>query len=119
VIRSSRFILIASLATVVSGCALSWRSPSISDLRRHPSRYQDQTVNINGVVTSSWGIPLVPFQFYKVDDGTGEVTVLSDGRRRPATGQRVRVRGRVEDVAVIDGRPLGLHLREDEVSIKH
>ncbi|HJZ72206.1 MAG TPA: hypothetical protein VKE51_10725 [Vicinamibacterales bacterium] len=116
--RGLRFILIASLATSISGCALSWRSPNIADLRRNPGRYQDQTVSINGVVTSSWGLPLVPFRFYKVDDGTGDVTVLSDGRRMPATGEHVRVRGRVEDVAVIGGRPLGLHLREDDVYIK-
>ena len=116
--RGSRFILIASLSTLVSGCALSLHNPNVSDLRRHPGRYQDQTVSINGVVTSSWGLPLVPFRFYKVDDGTGEVTVLSDGRRMPATGEHVRVRGRVEDVAVIGGKPLGLHLREDDVYIK-
>ena len=116
--RGSRLILVASLSMLVGGCALSLRNANISDLRRHPGRYQDQTVSINGVVTSSWGLPLVPFRFYKVDDGTGEVTVLSDGRRMPATGEHVRVRGRVEDVAVIGGKPLGLHLREDDVYIK-
>jgi hypothetical protein len=30
----------------------------------------------------------------------------------------VRVRGKVEDVAVIGGRSLGLHIREDEVDFK-
>jgi hypothetical protein len=117
-IRISRFVLIASLAAMLGGCAMSLRNPNISDLQRHPGRYQDQTVSINGVVTSSWGLPLVPFRFYKVDDGTGEVTVLSDGRRMPATGERVRVKGRVEDVAVIGGRPLGLHLREEDLYVK-
>jgi hypothetical protein len=117
-ISGSRFVLVGSLATMLSGCAMSMSSPKISDLRRHPGRYQDHTVSINGVVTQSWGLPLVPFRFYKVDDGTGEVTVLSDGRRMPATGERVRVRGRVGDVAVIDGRALGLHLREDDVYVK-
>ena len=72
-------------------------------------------MSINGVVTSSWGVPLVPFRFYRVDDGTGEVTVLSNRGRMPATGEHVRVRGRVQDVAVIGGRPLGLHLREEDV----
>jgi hypothetical protein len=113
-----RLLAVASLGLVLSGCAVSLRNPDIADLQRHPSRYQDQTVSINGVVTSSWGLPLLPFRFYKVDDGTGEVTVLSDGRRMPSTGERVRVRGRVEDVAVIGGRPLGLHLRENDVYIR-
>jgi hypothetical protein len=112
-----RLLAVASFVAL-SGCAASMRSSDIADLQHHPGRYQDHTVSINGVVTQSWGLPLVPFRFYRVDDGTGELTVLSDGRRMPATGERVRVRGRVEDVAVIGGRPLGLHLREDDVYIK-
>src|SRR5216683_2313279 len=114
----SRFALVAAIAAVTSACAMSLRNPSIADLRQHPGRYQDQTVSVNGVVTSSWGLPLLPFRFYKVDDGTGEVTVLSEGRRMPATGERVRVKGRVEEVAMLGGRPLGLHLRERDLYVK-
>jgi hypothetical protein len=114
----SRFAVAATLAVLTSGCAMSLSSPHISDLQSHPGRYQDRTVSVNGVVTSSWGLPLVPFRFYKVDDGTGEVTVLSEGTRMPAKGERVRVKGRVENVAVFGGRPLGLHLRERDLHVK-
>jgi len=114
----TRFIVVAALAAVTTGCALSLRSPDIADLQRHPGRYQDHTVTVNGVVTSSWGLPLVPFRFYKVDDGTGEVTVLSEGSRMPMKGERVRVRGRVEQVAQLGGRALGLHLRERDLHVK-
>jgi hypothetical protein len=117
-LRCARFLTIVAVAAALSGCALSLRNPDIADLRRHPGRYQDRTVSVNGVVTSSWGLPLVPFRFYKVDDGTGEVTVLSNGPRMPVTGERVRVKGRVEDVAVLGGRPLGLHLREENLYVK-
>src|SRR3982750_519633 len=105
-----KFFIVASVGLMLSGCAVSLRNPDIVDLQRHPGRYQDHTVSINGVVTSSWGLPLVPFRFYKVDDGTGEVTVLSQGLRMPARGEHVRVKGRVNALAVIGGRPLGLHL---------
>jgi len=114
----SRAAVAATLAVILSGCALSLRNPDIADLQRHPGRYQDRTVSVNGVVTSSWGLPLVPFRFYKVDDGTGEVTVLSEGSRMPAKGERVRVRGRVEQVAQLGGRSLGLHLRERDLYVK-
>ena len=113
-----RFLLLVVLVGITSGCGLSLRSPNIVDIKNHPSRYTDRTVSVNGVVTSSWGLPLVPFRFYKVDDGTGEVTVLSQGLRMPAKGERVRVKGRVEEVAVYGGRALGLHLRENDLSIK-
>jgi hypothetical protein len=113
-----RFVLIAALVVGSSACAISLRNPDIADLQRHPGRYQDRTVSVSGVVTSSWGVPLVPFRFYKVDDGTGEVTVLSQSSRMPATGEHVRVKGKVQDVAIFGGRPLGLHIREDSLYVK-
>ena len=114
----NRLALLAALVGLTSACAVSLRNPDIADLQRHPGRYQDHTVSINGVVTSSWGVPLVPFRLYKVDDGTGEVTVLSQGSRMPATGEHVRVKGKVQEVAVLGGRPLGLHIREEDIYVK-
>jgi hypothetical protein len=102
----------------VSACATSLRNPSVADLRDHPGRYQDHTVSVSGVVTTSWGVPLVPFRFYRVDDGTGEVTVLSQNVRMPARGEHVRVKGRVDDVAVLGGQAVGLHLREESLYVK-
>jgi hypothetical protein len=104
-----------ALAATLAGCATSLH---IADLQRHPGRYQDHSVSVSGVVTSSWGLPLVPYRFYKVDDGTGTVTVLSQNYRMPATGEHVRVKGKVQDVAVLGGRPLGLHLREEDLDVK-
>ena len=114
----SRFIAIAVLTVVIPGCAVALRSPSISELQRHPGRYQDHIVSVSGVVTTSWGLPLVPFRLYKVDDGTGEVTVLSQGTRMPARGEHVRVKGRVNEVAVFGGQALGLHLQEEALYVK-
>jgi len=116
--KLSRFAATAAFTVVVSGCAVALRSPSVSELQRHPGRYQDRTVSVAGVVTTSWGLPLVPFRVYKVDDGTGEVTVLSQGTRTPARGERVRVRGRVNEVAVFGGQALGLHLREESLYVR-
>jgi hypothetical protein len=112
-----RRLMLAS-TLLLSACAVSLRNPDIVEIQRHPGRYQDRVVSVSGVVTTSWGVPLVPFRFYKVSDGTGEVTVLSQGLRMPATGEHVRVKGRVEDVAVIGGRPLGLHIKEDDLYVK-
>jgi hypothetical protein len=106
------------LAGSATGCAHALRSPHIGDLRDNPGRYQHHSVSIDGTVTSSWGIPLVPYKLYKVDDGTGEVTVISANNRTPTRGARVRVKGRVDDVAVIGGQAMGLHLREESLYVK-
>src|SRR5947208_16206093 len=116
--RLSRLACAVALVGFTSACALSLRNPDIAELQRHPGRYQDRTVSISGVVTSSWGVPMVPFRLYKVDDGTGEVTVISQTGQTPAKGARVRVKGRVNDVAMFGGRAVGLHLEQSDVSFK-
>ena len=100
---------------LLAGCALN---PRIADLKYNPGRYQNKTVSINGVVTSSWGVPLVPFKLYKVDDGTGEVTVIAQDGRTPTKGAHVRVKGRVNDVATFGGQAVGLHLEQRDISFK-
>jgi hypothetical protein len=112
--------LVASLAfaAMLSGCALAVRRPSVAELKYNPGRYQDRTVAIDGIVTSSWGVPLMPFRLYKVDDGTGEVTVVSQGGRVPTKGAHVRVKGRVSDLATFGGQAVGLHLQQTDLDFK-
>jgi hypothetical protein len=111
-------LLAAALIVFSSGCGVSLRNAHVSDLRRHPGRYEDRSVTVDGIVTDSWSVPLVPFRFYRVDDGTGQIAVLSDSLRTPGKGEHVRVRGRVGNVAVMGGRSLGLHLREEHLNVK-
>ena len=66
-----------------------------------------------------WGVPLVPFQFYSVDDGTGQITVIGHSGRVPSTGTRVNVKGRVQELAAFGGQSLGLHLDEETRKIKY
>ena len=117
-IRFGRLVSVLSLMAVTSACAMSFRNPHVADLRHNPGRYEHQVVSISGVVTTSWGGPFAPFSFYKVDDGTGELTVVSQGPRLLSRGERVRVRGRVDEVAVLGGQALGLHLREESLYVK-
>ena len=116
--KINRLLALTMLVGLTAGCGLTLRNPDISDLRANPGRYHDRSVNIDGVVTRSWGLPLVPFRFYRVDDGTGEVTVLSNSSRTPLRGSHVRVKGRVNEFAVFGGAPLGLHLREEKLNIR-
>jgi len=111
-------VLIAALIALSSACGLSLRNAHIADLQQHPGRYEDRNVTLDGIVTDSWGVPLVPFKFYRVDDGTGQIAVLSQSVRMPAKGEHVRVKGRVGNVAVLGGRSLGLHIREEHLSVR-
>jgi hypothetical protein len=111
-------LAVALAVVTLSGCALAVGRPSVAELKYNPGRYQNRTVSINGVVTSSWGVPLVPLRLYKVDDGTGEVTVVAQNGRVPSKGSRVRVKGRVEDVATLGGQAIGLHIQQKDIDFK-
>ena len=113
-----RLVAPLALALTLSGCALAVRRPSVAELKYNPGRYQDRTVAIDGVVTSSWGVPLVPFRLYKVDDGTGEVTVVAQDGRVPSRGAHVRVKGRVNDIATLGGQAVGLHIQQTDIDFK-
>ena len=102
---------------LLAGCALS-SHPRIADLKYNPGKYQNRTVTVDGVVTSSWGVPLMPLKLYKIDDGTGEVTVVANNGRVPTKGARVSVRGRVEEFATFGGQSVGLHIQQRDIHFK-
>jgi hypothetical protein len=103
-------------AFVVTGCAA--RGVRIAELKDQPTKYATKTVSVTGTVTSSWGIPLVPYQLYNVDDGSGEITVVSRSGRAPARGTRVEVKGKVNELAVFGGRSVGMHIEEGSRKVK-
>ena len=98
-------------ALLMTACAGTVR---IADLKDRPGHYEARTISVHGVVTNSWGVPMAPLQFYNVNDGSGEVTVLARSGKVPAKGTRVKVRGRVEEVASLGSRSVGLHLEEHD-----
>jgi hypothetical protein len=115
--KASRLVLALVGALLISGCAL--RTVHVAQLKDQPARYYNKTVTVKGVVTKSWGLPLVPFQFYSIDDGTGQITVIGHQGRVPPTGSRVDVKGRVQELAAFGGQSLGLHLDETKRKIKY
>jgi hypothetical protein len=114
--KLSRLSLALVAALLITGCAA--RGVRVAELQDRPDKYDDKTVSVTGVVTSSWGIPLVPFQLYKVDDGSGEITVVSRSGRAPRKGARIQVKGRVNEFANFGGNSVGLHIQEQDRKIK-
>ncbi|MCL4846939.1 MAG: hypothetical protein KJ066_10420 [Acidobacteria bacterium] len=113
--RSLAWFVVLALASAVTACAA--RGARIADVQHQPGRYYDRSVRLEGTVTESWSMPLVPFGLYKIADGTGELTVVSRSSRAPTRGARVRVTGEVGELAVFGGRSVGLHLRERRLDV--
>src|SRR5690349_3517402 len=64
--RSISFIAPFAVIVLVAGCGA--RQIRIAELKDQPTTYNEKAVRITGMVTSSFEIPLVPFQLYNVDD---------------------------------------------------
>jgi len=107
---------LAFAVALLAGCATA--HPRIADIKSNPGHFQDRSVTVEGTVTSSWGVPLVPVQLYRVQDGSGDVTVVSRSGRVPSKGARVAVRGRVNQFATLGGQSIGLHLEEEHVTFR-
>ena len=112
-----KFAPLAFSLALLSGCALSGH-PRIADIKYNPGRYQNHSVTVDGVVTSAWGVPMMPFKLYKVDDGSGEVTVVAQDGRVPSKGAHVSVKGKVNEFATFGGQSVGLHLRQEHLTFK-
>ena len=102
-------------ASALSGACASMGSRSISEVKTNPGKFHDKTVTVEGVVTTSFGIPLVPYKVYRVSDGSEEMLVISDDSRIPSKNARVRVSGTVQEVGLFGGRSFGLHIREKSI----
>jgi hypothetical protein len=120
--KLSRIFVVAMVSAVfAAGCAA--RGVRIAELKDRPEKYGRKTVSVEGVVTRSLGASflgnIVPFQGYTIDDGSGEITVVSRSSRvPPRTGAHVKVKGQVNEVAQFGGRSIGLHLQESNRKIK-
>jgi len=101
--------LAALLVLTLAGCAM--RARSVVDIRNDPGQFDNRQVEVTGRVTSAWSVPLVPYALYKIDDGTAEITVLSQ-KGAPSKGALVKVRGNVRQVANFGATSVGLHIEE-------
>ncbi|AMY12950.1 hypothetical protein LuPra_06234 [Luteitalea pratensis] len=113
--RYSRPVLAVLLALGLAGCAM--RAKTIADIRNDPGHYDHRQVEVTGRVTSAYSIPLVPYGLYKIDDGSAEITVLSQQRGTPSKGALVKVRGDVRQVANFGVTSVGLHIEEKDRDI--
>jgi hypothetical protein len=103
-------VILASV--VLTSCAA--RSVTINELKADPGRYQNRSVRVTGTVSTAFGASIVPVGMYTIEDGTGEINVLSRERGTPTKGARLQVKGKVNQVASFGGRSIGLHIQEED-----
>jgi hypothetical protein len=105
-LRSFRLLAAPLALLVLVGC--SGVTP-INELLANPSKYEGETVRIEGEVTG--GVGALGVGGYQVRDETGTLTVISEVGNAPATGTRIRVEGSFQSLLTIGTRSLAV-LRE-------
>jgi len=88
--------LLAS-AAVVAACA-SLVATKIGDIQKTPGRYDGRDVTITGTVSASHN--LLVAKYYQVNDGTGEIAVVTESAL-PKEGEHVTVKGKVNQAFAI------------------
>jgi len=99
------------LAALVGCASLPIGFTKISEITAAPASFEGKEIKIKGKVKSLTKIPLLDISMFTLDDGTGEMLVIPSGTA-PAEQETVAISGRVESLAIIGGRSIGLHFKE-------
>ena len=106
--------LIALLGVFAAACP---DRTSIADIQSNPSKYQDKTVAVAGVVKDSYGLNIPGTQvrggIYKIDDGTGSIWVVTEDAV-PGKGAEIGVEGRIGSGVNWNGKNYGLGMYEKQ-----
>lgn len=107
-------VLVLGLGLFAAACP---ERTSIADIQSNPSKYQDKTVAVAGVVKDSYGLNIPGTQvrggIYKVDDGTGSIWVVTNDAV-PGKGAEVGVEGRIGSGLNWNGKNYGLGMYEKQ-----
>ena len=107
--RVTALFCLLVMACLAIGCP---KGVTISKIVADPSRYEKDEVAVKGTVVSSWGA--LREGAYEIDDGTGKMWVICQGRAVPGKGSRVVAIGRVLPTFTIAGRSFATVLRESD-----
>lgn len=101
---------LAAALLLLAGCA---SVTPIGQLLDNPSRYDGKTVRVEGEVERAAGG--LGLGAYRVKDGTGTLTVVSEKGGPPRTGAKVGVKGTFQALVTLGSRGLAV-LREQSRS---
>ena len=82
-------LLFAACVVLVGGCKTGLTP--ISQLLNDPGQYDHKTVRVAGKVTHAIGI--LGYGGYQIDDGSGQITVVTKSGGAPREGAEVGVEG--------------------------
>lgn len=109
---SSLFLTILSFSAIISGCdSIAPQKVTIGEILKDPTAYDGKELKLSGKVMDVLKIPFVEVRMYALDDGTGTIPVITEGNT-PGLNKQVRTKGVIENMAIVGGQSIGIHLKE-------
>lgn len=102
-ISDARLLIILVVSSMI-GCGA--HTASIKSLLDDPASHDGKTVRITGEVTENVGA--LGYGAYRVDDGTGTITVLTKMGGAPRKGATVDVKGQFESAFTLGSTSLAV-----------
>ena len=87
-------VVVAAALSVSALASAACASRTVNQVLADPSRYRDREVQLSGAVVDSYSF--VNRGAYRIDDGTGQLWVVSD-KGVPRTSARVTVTGTIRE----------------------
>jgi hypothetical protein len=103
--------LFLGVAALVGCASLPFGYTQIGDVMAAPASFEGKEIKVRGKVKSLTRIPLLEISMFTLDDGTGEILVIPAGVA-PAERESIAISGKVESIAIIGGRSIGIHFKE-------
>lgn len=110
-LRKSAIVLFLFVAVTAACDKLPFGFTKIGDIVKNPAAFDGKELKIHGKVISVTKLPLIESKFYTLDDGTGQILVTTE-QNIPGTEQEVAVRVRIEAMAIVDNKSIGLRATE-------
>lgn len=105
-------LLVVLLAATLTGCDyVSYGATELQEIQTNAARMEQQEVKVIGTVKGTSEFPFIDLKMFILKDQSGEMLVITD-QALPAEGEKVALKGVVENAATLGGQSLGVHIRE-------
>jgi hypothetical protein len=104
--------LVAAFGILLGGCD-HLRAIPVNEVNTSPANFDGKEVVLHGMVKELTRIPLINMKSYVLKDESGEIAILTD-HDLPKSGQELSVKVKVQNLAIINGEPLGTTITEIE-----
>lgn len=107
-------LCLVTFLAILPGCRYyPFGYTSIGEIVANPASFEMREIKIRGLVIDANKVPLVELRIYAVKDDTGTIVVTTQGTV-PPIGQKIAIRGQVENALIIAGQGFGITIRELE-----